>query len=489
MADVRFTEEAKVKNYPPELLDKRHMIEGNMIACLWKNPELYNDLKELTKEDFVTEDGRSYYLIGKAMYDNGFRVYDPITVNTFIADKPAVAPFVNMSAISQMMALVDLENVEAYYDEIVKSNILLRLHEKGFQVVKDMTKFNAMTSELVYQHFDYHLNDVFVKKQLGVKTIDLAVDYDKFLQDCHAGKNLGMPFNSMPILNYNFGGIHRRNMLLHTAHSGVGKTSSAIVFYILPLLEAGEKVLVIANEQGESDWRTLMIPTVISNKLHYNKFHRQRMQYGNFSAEEWEVLGEAKNWLGKYKGNLEFVQLFDYSISTIKKIIHKYSKLGFKTVIYDTAKPEDETSDKSWAVFTENSKELFQIANTEDIALICTAQLAMATLNTRFLNGTCLAKSKAIKEVASQVVMIRDLWADEFTGEIKDVKAYRHPKDENGKFLMGSKEIITLDKAKRYSILFADKNRFGRDGFQLVLEKNLDFNTWREVGFATPHQF
>jgi hypothetical protein len=213
------------------------------------------------------------------------------------------------------------------------------------------------------------------------------------------------------------------------------------------------------------------------------------MQYGHFSVEEWKMLDEAKQWLAQYKSQLLFVQLFDYSISTIKKIIHKFSKLGYGTFFYDTAKPEDESSDKAWAVFTENSKELFQIANTEDIILICTAQLSGMTIGQRYLNVGCLAKAKAIKEVASQIVMIRNLWEDEYTQENHDIRPYNMFRDEDTGRYTNTKQYFETDKNKQYAVIFVDKNRFGRDGFQLLYQKQLDFNTWHELGFCTSKQY
>jgi replicative DNA helicase len=264
-----------LEKYPLEIINKRHEIEGNVCACLWKQPDLYKDLKELVLEDFITIDGRFFYALGKQLFTMGYKVFDAITVTTFLNDKAELKEQFKTkngySFMTELVPIMNTDNIEIFYDSLVKNNILMRLHDKGFQVVKEMPKFEAMNSELVYQYFDYNLNDVFVKKQIGIKPVDLTGGYDDFLQECDGGKNLGISFGSgCPLLNYHFGGLHKRNILLHTAHSGVGKTSSAIVFYLLPLLEQGEKVVVLVNEQGESDWRSMLLPTIISNKLHYS---------------------------------------------------------------------------------------------------------------------------------------------------------------------------------------------------------------------------
>lgn len=476
------------KNIPKELLEGRSIVEGNMVACLWKDPSLYDNF-DLEIADFLTTDGELYYILGKNMREMGYKQFDIITVTTHLKDKPIIQEKINFNAINSIRDLVDLDNIDAYYDELVKYNILVRLNLRGFDVVKNLDRFKNTTSEGVYAWFEKELNKIFIKKQLGVEPVELTEDFDDFLAECDRGSNLGIQFGTaMPILNQIFAGLHKKNVLLHTAHSGVGKTSSCLTMYILPLLAQGKNVCVMANEQGEKEWRSLLLPTIVSNILGYKNFNRNRMQYGGFTDEEWMMLREAQEWLLNCGGSLKFVDLPDYSIPTIKKVIGKHANEGYDVFIYDTAKPEDETSERAWAVFTENSKELFQIAKKHDIVMIATAQLSISTLSQRFVNATCLAKSKAIKEVAGQVVMIRNLWKDEYTGENKDVEVYRRKMNSQGE-LTKTREFITLDKDKEYAVLFIDKNRFGKDGIQLLLEKDLGTNVWKEVGICSVRPF
>ena len=108
------------------------------------------------------------------------------------------------------------------------------------------------------------------------------------------------------------------------ASVGQGKTTSAILMYVIPTLEKGEQVCIIANEQGEEDFRQMILATVLFNKIKYRKMNRQKFLFGNFTDEDKKALKEASDWLGKYKGKLHYAHLNDYDTGNIKRIIKKY---------------------------------------------------------------------------------------------------------------------------------------------------------------------
>ena len=108
-----------------------------------------------------------------------------------------------------------------------------------------------------------------------------------------------------------------------------------------------------------------------------------------------------------------------------KKIIRKLSKLGYQAAIYDTLKVEDSFDRSTWEQLLIQSRQLFQLASKENIALVTTFQLALSTLNKRWLDAGCLSNGKQVKEVYSEMIYLRQIWDDEYTGEKHDCKAYR----------------------------------------------------------------
>src|SRR5690606_38225384 len=114
---------------------------------------------------------------------------------------------------------------------------------------------------------------------------------------------------------------------------------------------------------------------------------------------------------------------------------------------------EDSASTTVTGELVEASKQLLQVAEKEDVGIIITMQLAIYMENTRYLTAATLSNAKGVKEVASELVLTRPLWDDEFKDCKYDVKPYRFKKDANGKFTK-IKEEITLNPEKKYRLIF-----------------------------------
>lgn len=485
------------KILPFELLKNRGIIEGCVIGCLYNNNDLFKDFKESIKEkDFITEDGRLFYRLGLEITKTGVKTIDEQTIKIYLQDREALNKlFEEYGGINTIKDLknTNLNNFDAYLDSLIKYNSLNRLHIKGFNVLENIEKFKEMTSSEVYDWNDYMVSNIFLKSTNTTKPIDLTKKNRDFIKRANEGLEKGINIDE-PILNYRLGGLHRGNILLHTAHSGVGKTSSIIPMYILPLIKRGNKVILLINEQSEDAWRSMLLPSIINNgflghDIRTKWIQRNKMNMGGFTDDELKMLNMASDWLEQFENNLILYPLEDYSINTLKKIIKKMMRLDEETTfILDTWKPGDESAINAHAIFTEESKELFKIIKPKEmgglnVRFIATAQLAGTTINQRYLNISCLAKAKAIKEICGQHLMMRRVWQDEMDEKNKH---YIHPYKYNKE--TKSKEKINLDPSKDYTIMFFDKNRYGKADFQLLWESNLDFNRWICKGYCIVKQ-
>ena len=485
------------KLLPLELIEHRGNIEGNVIGCLYNNNELYLDNKEILQEnDFITEEGRIFYRLGLEITKTGVNIIDEIAIKSYLSSREMLSEVFNeyggMVTINELKS-IKVENFDAYLDTLLKYNALNKLHIKGFNVLDNLEKFKNMTSNEVYDWNDYMINNIFLQSSSTVKPIDLTKNNKKFIEKANKGIERGIDIDEK-ILNYRLAGLHRGNILLHTGHSGIGKTSSIIPMYILPLIKRGNKVVLLINEQSEDAWRSMLLPSIISNGFLGNKekvkwVQRNRLTMGGFTEEELKVLNEAAEWLDKYEGNLILYPLEDYSVRTLKKIVKKMMRLDEETTfILDTWKPEDESASNAHAIFTEESKELFKFIKPKEmgglnVRFIATAQLAGTTITQRYLNINCLAKAKAIKEVVGQHLMIRRAWQDELDPKSKYyINPYRYNKETK------KEEQLTLDPTKSYTIMFFDKNRYGKSDIQLIWQSNLDFNMWKCLGYCIVKQ-
>ena len=477
----------ELKNYPKLLVKNREQIECNFIFCLWKDPSLIDDYKNVVNgTDIITEDGMFYYGICQQMIKAGIDVFDNISVETFLSDKEVLKKGfeerTGFRAVKEITELLNIENIDAYYEALTKNNMILNLYNEGFSVEKDWDKIKQMSSEELYDYYDYKLGNVCVGKIEKIKGVDLKHGYGDYIKQWDSGQSIGYKIG-FPMLNYNLAGVHKKNLLLHLAHIGNGKTTSAINMYALPAIEEGENVCIIANEQDEDEWRQMTLASVLFNKTDYlksanKKMNRQKFVFGHFTDEDKEWLSKATEWLDNQIGKLEFISLNDYSIEQVRKIVKKYSKIGYGEFIFDTLKPEQENSDKAWADFSEVAKELFMISKKEDVAIIATAQLSSESMTRRFLDLSCVGKAKAISETASTVVMFRSLT----TEEKAKYKAYTFERDSSGKYSK-KRNVIDLHEDRDYIVIFVPKNRFGSTKFQIVYERNMSFNTMREIGY------
>jgi hypothetical protein len=83
--------------------------------------------------------------------------------------------------------------------------------------------------------------------------------------------------------------------------------------------------------------------------------------------------------------------------------------------------------------------------------------------------------------------MFRRVWQDEYSGEKHDIKPYNKIQLSDGTW-SNNKQYFNLNPEKEYTICFIDKNRYGKDNFQLLFESNLDFNYWKCIGYCTVKQ-
>lgn len=470
-------------NYPKELTVKREAIECNFIFALYKDPTLIDDYKNIINgTDILTEDGMFYYGLAQQLYKSGYQAFDNISLYSFLEDKKTLKNGFEdrggYRSITEITSLINVDNIGVYYDELIKNNMFLRLYDSGFSVIDNLEKLNQMSSSEVYDYYDFQLNNICVGKIEKIKAENLSEGYESFIKEWDEGKSVGYKIG-FPLLNYRLAGVHKKNLLLHLGHIGNGKTTTAILFYILPVIESGENVCIIGNEQGVDEFRQMILASVLFNKIGYFGMNRQKFITGRFTEENHEAMQKAVEWLKNCKGKIHFIEMTDYSINNVKKIIKKYSKLGTGMFVFDTLKPEMESSDKAWAEFSEVAKELFLLAKKEDVAIVATAQLSSESMARRYLDLSCIGKSRAIAETATQVVCFRTLTNE----EKQKLKPYQHQKKEDGKYSK-IRKIIDLDENKDYIILFTPKNRFGETQPQIVYERNMSFNTLKEIGYV-----
>lgn len=484
-----------LKDYNPELTSQREMNEANFVFSLWKEPELYTDYvgNIVADRDLLTEDGRYYYALGKEMYELGYKSFDDATIYSYLSGNEILRNGFDRrggyKTVDEIKRILNTDNTEIYYDELVKNNMLLKLNDEGFNVMTDLKKFKKMTSSQLYDYFEHQLDTIFLSRAAGIKIEDLDIT-DEFIASCDDGTEKGLSYNATaPILNYHTLGLHTSNVMIFGGFSGTGKTSFCISTYVFPILDQGESIVIVANEMNKKAWQHLFVATILSQKLNYYGLPRKKQKMGGFNTEQANMMKKAKEYYEKhYKGRIKFVKIFDYSVEDVKRVFRKMSKQGFKYGIYDTFKAENAASEKVTGELIEASKQLLQVAEKEDMGIIITMQLAIYMENTRYLTAATLSNAKGVKEIVSELILTRPLWDDEFKGEKFDVKPWKFKKDVTGK-ITSTKEEIELKHDKKYRLIFLDKTRNDEGDVCLLYQFDGSWNKWVELGYCSPkHQ-
>lgn len=470
--------------------ENREQIEAPFVFCFWKDPDLYDDYKfvnDKKDETLKSKDAQFYFNLGKALYDAGFRKFDNITVYGFLQNKPNVKEtfedYGGYREVENLKQLVNVENVDAYFDKIAKLNTLEALCELTFNSFEDVSKFDKMSSQQVYDYFEYKLNDISITSTHDVEEESLVID-DEFIEECNTGDAVGISYaKNCPIMNYLTLGVPLGEMFMIAGHSGVGKSSFVFENMVLPMAEEGVKVAIVSNEMRSKDYKIMLLAHILTKELNYWGLTRKQIKMGHFTNEQREMLNKAKKISQEKYSSLGFIKLFDNDIGKVLKYIKKKSKRGYQIFVWDTMKSDDSLDEKMFLQLLINSRKVFQLASKENIAIIPTYQLALYTVNQRYLDASCLANGKQIKEVFSEMIYMRQLWQDEYTGEKYDCKAYQLQKNEDGKYTK-IKRMIELDKDKKYIVAFLDKTRNDEDKQQVLYEVNGRFNSWKEIGYC-----
>ena len=122
---------------------------------------------------------------------------------------------------------------------------------------------------------------------------------------------------------------------------------------------------------------------------------------------------------------------------------------------------------------------LFLLAKKCDVAIVATAQLSSDSMSRRYLDLSCVGKSRAIAETATQVVMFRSVSKTEI--EQGKIKAFTYIEDDG--YEKKTNEV-PLSVDRDYIVLFTPKNRFGSIGPPLIYERDMDYNSFVEIGYT-----
>ena len=153
-----------MKKNETNLMKNRMPLEGNFVLSLYTNPlELFGDFPIDPDKDLMTADGKYYYNLGLNMSKKGIKNFNEISIATFLEEFPELkAEYKNRGgwkSIDEAISMLEPENTEAYYNALIKNNLLIKLKDKGLDIDNNINRLNQCnTADEVIDYFDFKLN-------------------------------------------------------------------------------------------------------------------------------------------------------------------------------------------------------------------------------------------------------------------------------------------------------------------------------------------
>ena len=463
----------------------REKVEACFVFACWSNPDLFADYKEINvgkDETLQDKDAQFYWMLGRGMWEQGVRKFDHISIEAFLTNNKKVKKkfeeYGGYQTIKDLQDLVDPENVEGYYDKIARMNSLSEMAKKSEELFTHVERFDNATNDDVYDVFELLNSSVSLKMGHQAQIEQLRIT-DEFINNNMSGENVGLSYGeNAPLLNYTTLGAPLGDVFLFSGHSGTGKSSWIFENMVIPI-QKENKVAIISNEMDIKVYQNMLLSHVLTRDLDTWSLTRKKIKLGKYTDEEMVKIKEAQKIGDEKYGNIQFIKIFDNDTNLIERFIKKLAHSGVRYIVWDTMKGDDAVDGDAWYQLLMNSRKIFNLVSKLNIALTCTFQLALYTTNQRYLDASCLSSSKQIKEVVSELIMMRKLWADEYSGGKYDCHPYKYKKD-NKKI----KEEITLDPNKTYYVCFINKTRNDEGDRQILYEWKSAWNRWYEIGYC-----
>lgn len=499
------------EKYPKELLKGRTQVEGNVISCFFKDMLLLDETI-FDQKDFITCDGLFYFSLLKNLRSKGFYSLDEVTIlsnsNEDVIERYEACG--GWETIQHQIDIINDKNFETYIDILYRENILLRMHEDGFNLLgkidvgnKDITPlsmFRKMTAEEATDWYEARLSSYgtgYSSKILEEEEIDFD---DDFIDNCKEGLENGIPFdiagydvngeemNCFPFLSNQTMGLKEGYLHMMGGFSSAGK-SSWWVTVIMALLHYDRKVLIISNEESVQKFKVKFMVWMLGKHNRYFKLTKKKITAGDIDEEARKQVSEIqKFWKENYKGRLKFIAIDDADMTLVKKKIREnVLKYGYDTVLYDTFKiqEKDMSGTRQDLALVRDSRDFHKMAKKYNIIMLASIQLAEYMRGRLFLDSSVLSGSKQIKETTENLFLMRNMYAEEL--DEKD-KFYCRPfrlKKVNDKWI---EEEYKLDPCSIYRALFVEKARNGSNspdtGVGYVLKFDGDHCIFREVAQA-----
>lgn len=427
----------------PGLLEGRLNAEASVIGLIWKDPLMLDETK-LKPTDFLSVDGRFYFEVAQYLRSKNIVEFNEVAVISNL-EPDILEKFEERGGYKEISYIADVvseKNKDNILDSLMKRNVILRLHNRGFNLTKEMVIGGKKTTPLEYfkglranqiiDWYDAQLSKVyeggFDANLLEDEDIEIT---DEFIQNLADEKEYGIPYakagkdcdgkdmNVFPYLSSLTLGFTKKASHYVAGFSSSGKTSfwSSVAMS----LALSEKVLIICNEQSSKVWKMNMLLFILYKYYHYMDVTKNKLMSGSFKKDkkQVEMVNKAKDYFNThYKGRIHFIQLAENDFDVVKSKVRYYAlQMGYGVVIFDTLKIADSNrrndSLAGWEELVQYSRDLDIFAKKLNICMCCSVQLAQNQKGNLFLGSQMLSGAKGMVEQLDTLLCLRDVYKEE----------------------------------------------------------------------------
>ena len=500
------------EKYIAPLLKGRIEIEGNVISCFFKDMLLLDEVK-LEPKHFITLDGHFYFSLLSDLRKKGFYSLDEITILSN-SKEDVIERYEECGGwetIQHQMDIINVQNFDTYIDILYRENILLHMHEDGFNLITPidigdkkiapLKLLRKLSAEECIDWYESRLSEYGTGYSTKViEEEELAEFTDEFIDECVEGIENGVPFDEgdldidlnpmhcFSFLSRQVCGFLPGTLSMLGGFSSTGK-STWFITVIMALLHYDRKVLIITNEEDVKRFKIKFLVWMLGKYARYFNLTKRKMTSGQINEEDRKYLKIVQEfWKENYSKRVKIISIADADMTIVKKKIREnVLRYGYDTVLYDTFKMQEEDfgGTRQDLSLVRDSRELHKLAKKYNIIMLASVQLAEYMKGKLFLDSSVLSGSKQVKEVLENLFLMRNLYEEE---KDKTSKFYCRPfivKRVNDKWI---EEDYELDPTAVYKVLFVEKTRAGSNssdtGVAYLLKFSGDHCIFREVAQA-----
>lgn len=490
------SEKTKLTPYQAELVETikkikefKLAVEANVVSILWSNRDLYFTYINLKLSDFHSNIWKVFWQIGYDVVVKENKILDEITINFYLEKheklKEKYIEYGGYDTIEKANEYINKGNIDGYIKELYKWNAVLSMAKEGFPVSNRLSELTDMSIEDIYDEYEAKLNHLFINVESETQSYSISEGLDELIEKLDEGLAVGMPYYNMPLVNKDTGGQQLGGITMFAGISNVGKSTVARSMTIPACIEFNEPLVIMINEEGVAKWQRELIVWV-SNNIFKEDLQKYVVRDGKFSPEVKALLKKCAEWI-KEKDKDKTIRIIPfpkYKTSMAIKVINKYSALGVKYFLLDTFKADSgKVSAQTWLEMQQNMVDINDAVKPEakNVHIFITLQLHKGSARQRYYTLDNIGVAKNVVDVASTVIMVRDLYDDEYEGEKHELKVFRLDGKKNATQI----PVHLNDKKKTYQILFIVKTREGvANSYQIVIEHDKSRNIIKECGIT-----